>query len=162
MKKGLIVAMTSEGVIGKGNSLPWRIPEDLDLFKKITLGNTVVMGRKTYKSIGKPLPGRDNIVVSSSMEEGTHTVMCSKEKLVVCRSLEEAIARASRGDIFFIGGAKVYEQALMIVDEMYISWVRKDYEGDVHFPKIDFYGWKCDGFSSYDEFVQMHYVRRGR
>ena len=161
MKKGIIVAMTFDRVIGKGNSLPWHIPEDFELFKKITSGNTVVMGRKTYNSIGHPLPGRDNIIVSSSMNAKEVSVMRGNKKLVVCKALEEALDCASKHKkVFFIGGAKIYEQALMISDEMYISWVKKNYVGDVYFPKVNFNEWECDSISNYEDFSQMHYRRK--
>ena len=130
----IIAGMTKNRVIGKGNNLPWHIPEDLKNFKRVTSGNTVIMGRKTYDSIlsmiGHPLPNRNNIVISRSLQD---------ERVTVCRSVEEAVenGRSFEKDIFVIGGATIYKLFLPIADKKYISWIKKDYEGDVYFPKFN-------------------------
>src|SRR3990172_100449 len=113
----IIVAMDKNRVIGKNNEIPWHISEEVMNFKKLTSGNTVIMGRKTFESIGRPLPDRNNIVVSTSMPQTAG--------IDVCNSFEESIIKAkSYGkDIFVIGGATVYEQALPLADKMYISYV---------------------------------------
>jgi len=132
----IIVAMTEERVIGDHGSLPWRISEDLGLFKKITEGNTVVAGRKTFESFKvRPLPNRNNIVLSRGN--------FSFEGVVVCKSLEEGIAEArSYGrEIFVAGGASVYSLALPLATRLYISHVKRQYEGDTYFPQVDWDDW---------------------
>lgn len=149
----LIAAMTRSRVIGKNNGLPWHLPEDLKRFKRLTTGHPIVMGRSTYKSIGKPLPNRTNIVLSSSLEE--------QEGIVVCRSLQEALDAAQRvdKDIFIIGGASVYKQALPFADRLCLSWVVEDVKGDTYFPEVDWIEWKetfsedCEGFV-YKEYIK--------
>jgi len=126
----LIPAMTKSRVIGKDNNLPWKLPDDLKNFKRLTSGHTVIMGRKTYESIGRPLPNRNNIVVSSSLQA---------EGVTVSSSLKEALHHAASlgKEIFIIGGAKVYEQALPLADALYISHVSEDHDGDTFFPPFE-------------------------
>lgn len=127
----LIVAMTENRVIGVDNRLPWSIPEDLKRFKKITLGHPIVMGRKTYESIGKVLPGRTNIVIT---RERAYRV----EGGAVCHSLEEALewARRSPGadEVFVIGGAEIFRIALPYATRLYLTEVKWPFEGDTYFP----------------------------
>jgi len=141
----IIAALTKDRVIGKDNNLPWHISEDLQNFKKLTSGNTVVMGRKTYESIGKPLPNRKNIVVSRSVS--------SIEGVDVCSSLEDAIEKAkSYGkEIFIIGGASIYEMAIPLADKMYLSYVKVNYKGDTYFPKFDKDVWDVVSERTYNE-----------
>jgi len=143
----LIVGMTKERVIGKGNLLPWHIPEDLKNFKKITTGKTVIMGRKTFDSIvsmiGKPLPNRRNVVLSRSMES---------DEVEVCRSVEEAKEKFKDEEAFIIGGASVYKLFLPYVDRMYISWIKKDYEGDCYFPELNLDKFKIISKEDFEEF----------
>ncbi len=131
MKIAIIVAMTEKRVIGKENRLPWRIPEDLKRFKKLTMGHTVIMGRKTFESIGKPLPGRANVVISRNPDfqaPGT----------VIIRSLEEALDRCRNEDeVFVIGGSSLYRAALPLADRLYVTLVHGDFEGDTYFPDFD-------------------------
>jgi len=155
----IIAALTKDRVIGKDNALPWYIPEDLKNFKKLTSGNTVVMGRKTYESIGKPLPNRNNIVVSRSVP--------SIEGVDVCSSLEVAIekARSYGKEIFIIGGASIYELALPFADKMYLSYVKVNYKGDTYFPKFNQDGWNVISQRKYnegklDEFDLVIYERK--
>jgi len=153
MKINLIVAMTKDRVIGLPNALPWHISEDLRRFKKITDGQTVIMGRNTYGSIGRPLPNRHNIVLSNKDEE--------IDGAEVCGSLEEGlrVAKATGKQVFIIGGACVYEQALPLVDVMYISHVKKNYEGTVYFPEYDLDEWREEAREEFDEFVAVTYKR---
>jgi dihydrofolate reductase len=125
----IIAAMTKKRIIGKGNQLPWHIPEDLENFKKLTKGNTCIMGLATFHSIGKPLPNRHNIILSLE-KFGIPGVD-------VCTSIPEAVAKAkSYGkEIFICGGASIYKQFLPLADKMYISWIKKEYPGDVFFPE---------------------------
>ncbi|MCG3204745.1 MAG: Dihydrofolate reductase [Elusimicrobia bacterium] len=122
--------MTDDRVIGRDNQLPWHLSEDLVRFKKITSGHPIVMGRKTYESIGKPLPGRRNIVVTRSETmkiEGADTV----------HSLKEALQLAGEGETFVIGGATLFKEALPIADKLYMTLIHHDVPGDVHFPDFD-------------------------
>lgn len=132
----IIVAIAQNGTIGDKNSLLWHIKEDMRFFRTTTSGHAVVMGRKTFESLGsKPLPKRKNIVITraDSSFEGAFTA----------HSLEEAIAMAEGDDeIFIIGGAQIYAEALSVADRMYITRVERDYEGDTSFPKIDYSKWR--------------------
>lgn len=154
LQKIIIVAMTRERVIGLNGKMPWHISDDLKLFKKLTLGNTVIMGRATYDSIGKPLPKRDNIIVSAKVRE----IMGA----VVCPTLESAVEKAENlgRDIFFIGGASIYQQSLPIADAMHISWVKKEYDGDTCFPEFDQAGWQETEKTEYTEFTHILYRKK--
>lgn len=149
----IIVAMTSERVIGNQQGLPWHLPEDLQLFKCKTLGNTVIMGHKTYQSIGRPLPGRYNIVLSRAPATltGVH----------VCSSFIEGLTEAARHGqpIFVIGGAELYKKALPVASELHISWVEENAPGDVHFPPFNLDDWKVFSISEYSGFNHIHYQR---
>lgn len=132
----IIVAVARNGVIGDRNQLLWHISEDLRRFKAITSGHTVVMGRKTFESLGRPLPNRRNIVVSRQ----TDLAIPGCE---VARSLGEAVAIARNEDeVFIIGGGQIYEQALPLASRIYLTVVDADYEGDTHFPVIDPAVWR--------------------
>jgi len=150
----IIAAMAKNRVIGCDNKLPWHISDDLKNFKKLTSGNVVIMGRKTFESIGKPLPNRVNIVVSSSMPE--------KEGIIVCKSVNDAIQKAKTYDkeIFIIGGATVYEQTIPWADRMYLSYVKGNYEGDALFPKFDESKWKVVEKTDFPEFELIVYVKK--
>lgn len=137
MEVALIAAMAANGTIGRDGALPWHLSEDLKHFKKVTLAKPVVMGRKTYQSIGKPLPGRTNIVVTRNpeLELGGATVV---------HSLEEALAVAERlepAETLIIGGAELYELALPRASRMYLTYVHKEVEGDTFFPSFDPKAW---------------------
>lgn len=126
----LIVAHSRNRVIGKDGTLPWRIPGELKRFRELTMGNAVIMGRRSFEDIGKPLDGRLNIVLSSTGNyEG--------ENLVTARSLAEAIALAGDKKIFISGGGKVYKEALPITDVLYITEIDAEVEGDTYFPEFD-------------------------
>jgi len=129
----IIVAMAQNRVIGKDNKMPWHIPEDLAHFKRITTGHTVIMGRKTYLSIGKALPKRKNIVLS---RDASFQV----KDATVYHSLAEAIA--DEPDAFIIGGAAIYEQALPLANELYITHIEAEIDGDSRFPQIDWRQWQ--------------------
>ena len=155
----IIAAMTRDRVIGKDGKLPWRIPDDMDLFRQFTVGNTVIMGRKTYESIGRPLKDRVNIVVSSSMHGASG--------LYVCRSLEKALDLAGKLDLsngvkteaFVIGGSGLYQAALPLAGRMYISYVKQDYRGDAYFPEFSEEDWVVKERKEYNEFRWVHYER---
>jgi dihydrofolate reductase len=128
---GMIYAVSPEGVIGIGNKIPWRYPGDFRRFKRITMGAAVVMGRKTFESLGKPLPGRRNIVVTRSTLDAPG-IECAP-------SLEEAIARAGDADVWLIGGARIYEDGMNHADLIDVTYVPDRGNGPdaVHAPPID-------------------------
>lgn len=131
MIRSFIVAVARNGVIGHTNGLPWRLPADLAFFKRVTMGHPIIMGRKTYESIGRPLPGRTNIVVTRS--PGFAAPGC-----IVVGSLEEAYRAAGDAqEAFVIGGAQVYEAAFSGADRIYLTEVEADIEGDTWFPRFD-------------------------
>lgn len=127
----LIAALARNRVIGIENRLPWKLPEDLAHFKALTLGHPIVMGRKTFESLGRPLPGRRNIVITRNVDY--HPAGCEMAK-----SIPEAIALcADAQEVFFIGGAELYKQVLPIVDRMYLTEVQTEAQGDAWFPEFD-------------------------
>ena len=134
------VAVAENGVIGKNNDLPWHLPEDLKHFKEITLGKTVVMGRKTFESIfarlKKPLPGRKNVVIS---RQEAYKV---PEGVLVFKSLDDAYKALADEDLYIIGGAEIYKQALPLAEKLYMTHVAGNYQGDAFFPKLDFSQWE--------------------
>lgn len=126
----IVVAISNNGVIGKDNKLLWKQSEDLKRFKSLTLGQKVVMGRKTYESIGKPLPNRDNYVITRSLNE--------IEGCKVLKSFEEV--NKLEGDIFIIGGGEIYEKFITFADEIYLTIIDCDVDGDTFF-NLDFNEW---------------------
>ena len=142
MRCALIVAVAENGVIGIDNKMPWHIPADLKYFKKVTMGKPLLMGRKTFESLGKPLPGRPHIVVSRDQT-------FAYPEVEVRHSLEEGfdLAKAkaeSMGleEFMIIGGANIYQQLLPKVDRMYLTQVHTSYKGDAFFPDYDSQQWR--------------------
>jgi len=134
----LIAAVARNGVIGIDNRLPWHLPADLKHFKALTLGNTVIMGRKTWESLPakfRPLPGRRNVVVT---RDGSYRA----EGAVVALSLPAAIDAAETGEAFVIGGAELYAAALPLADRLQLTEIDAAFEGDTHFPAIDPRHWR--------------------
>lgn len=132
----LIVAMNSARVIGYQNRLPWHLPADLKYFRQTTLGKPVIMGRKTYESIGKPLDGRLNIVLSCDPDyvvNGGHVVADLEHALALCAEYPES---------FIIGGSSIYQLALPQVQRLYITWVEGEYQGDSYFPELSVTQWQ--------------------
>ena len=131
-----IVATSTNGAIGFAGGLPWHLRADLRRFRRLTTGHAVVMGRKTYESIGRPLPERTSIVL-------TRNPAFSAEGVLVAHRLDEALAMAAgSGEIFIIGGADVYEQALPRVEKLYVTRVHAEVAGDVFFPQLDGRQWR--------------------
>lgn len=141
----IIAAIGPNNVIGKRGALPWHLPEDLKHFKQITMGHPIIMGRKTHESIGKPLPGRVNIVITR--QEGYAAAGCE-----VFQSLEEAIAKYKDQDPFVIGGAEIYRAALPFADRLYITEVKIPTDGDVFFPEFDRSAWTETSRDPHDQF----------
>ncbi|MFA6311437.1 MAG: dihydrofolate reductase [Sterolibacterium sp.] len=129
----LIAAVAKNRVIGAGNTLPWRLPEDLKRFKALTLGHPIVMGRKTWESLGRPLPGRTNIVVSRN---GDFAAVGAQRVGSVAEALTVAAATGS-DEVFIIGGAEIYRQALPFAQRLQLTEIDRDFAGDVHFPAVD-------------------------
>lgn len=149
MRLALIVAQGLNRVIGNDNKLPWYLPEDLRYFKEVTMGKPIIMGRKTFESIGKPLPGRLNIVItrdSNWSAEGVKVVSGLGDAIEVGEGqalidgVEEAV---------IIGGAQIYAQSLYIVDRLYLTQVEAEPEGDAYFPEIDYSQWQELGRQSF-------------
>lgn len=138
----IVVAMAENRTIGKENGLPWRLSEDLKYFKKVTMGHPIIMGRKTFDSIGRPLPGRRNIVVTRQQEwshEGTDVV----HDLGSAISLATQIAQADgMNQAMLIGGAELYTQAIASCSRLYLTEVHAKVEGDAHFPDFDINDWQ--------------------
>ena len=135
MKRSLVVAVARNGVIGRDNALPWRLPADLAYFKRVTMGRPVVMGRRTYESIGKPLPGRKNIVVTRNRDY-------SAPGCTVVGSLDEAWRAAEDADeVCVIGGTTLFEETLPGADLIHLTEVEADIEGDTFFPPLDRNQW---------------------
>ena len=135
MQISLIVAISANNVIGKDNQLPWRLPADMKNFKQVTMGKPVIMGRNTYESIGKPLPGRTNIVITSKPDY-------EAKGCTVVHSLDTALAEVSASqEVMFIGGSTLYHEALPIVDRIYLTLIHSDFEGDTFFPHYNREQW---------------------
>lgn len=131
----LIVAMDRRGVIGRDGALPWRLSGDLRNFKAITMGKPLIMGRKTHESIGRPLPGRQNIVLTR--QEGYTAQGCD-----ICHDVEGALAAcAGAEEVMVMGGAALYEQFLPRAERIYLTRVRAEVNGDTHFPQFDENAW---------------------
>ena len=132
----LVAAVAANGVIGRDGDLPWRIPEDLRHFKAVTLGKPVIMGRRTWQSIGRPLPGRRNIVVTRDagfVAAGVETAASLDAALAMVGDVAEAMV---------IGGGEIYAQALPRAGRLYLTEIHEDAEGDVHFPPVDRAAWR--------------------
>ncbi len=130
--------MDKNNVIGKDNDLPWRLPADLAYFKKVTTGHAIVMGRKTFDSIGKPLPNRENIVITRNSE-------FTMEGCTVLHSIEEFLSLAKQREqeeLFVIGGAAIFKELMDNVDKLYITFIDEEVEGDTYFPEIDQEKWE--------------------
>jgi len=142
MKLSLIVAVSRNGVIGIDNHLPWHLPEDLKYFKSVTMGKPLIMGRKTYDSIGRPLPGRTNIVITrdpSWKAQGVEVAQSLETELQLGHSACEV---AGAEEIMVIGGEQIYRMTLPAADRLYLTQVDAEVEGDAFFPEVDFSQWK--------------------
>lgn len=161
MTISIICAVAANGVIGIDNRLPWTLPADLQRFKALTMGHPIVMGRNTYESIGKPLPGRTNIVVTR--QPGLK--ICGA---LTAGSLEQALALAANApEVFVIGGANLYAQALPLADRIYLTEIHQDFDGDARMPAVDRTRWRetaredhpADGSSPAYSFVTLQLCR---
>ena len=142
-----IVAMSLNRAIGKDNKLPWHLPEDLKWFKKLTTGHVIIMGRKTWDSIGKPLPNRESIVVSRTDVPGIRTV----------RTLNEINPNADAREYFIIGGAQLFKEALPLCSDLYLTLVKREVEGDVFLGSFEDRFVLHDTIQDSAEFSILHY-----
>ncbi len=158
MRLAIIVAQAQNRIIGINNNLPWHLPEDLRYFKQVTMGKPIIMGRKTFESIGRPLPGRTNIVVTRDAGYQPENVKVV-HSLEAARDLAESVCTVNGCDeAMVIGGSQVYEQALALADRLYLTQVHADVEGDAKFPAFNPGDWAeigredffADGPNPYD------------
>jgi dihydrofolate reductase len=157
MSINIIVAMTKQRIIGKNGKLPWEIKEDMKLFKEKTMGKTVIMGKTTWLSIPKkfrPLPERANIVLSTTLE--------NEKGIDICRNLKDGLKKGNekKQEIFCIGGARLYEEMLPFTDILHISWIKKNYDGDTYFPKINFEEWEEIETKEFNDFIYKKYFKK--
>lgn len=144
MPVSLVVAVAENGVIGRANALPWHLPDDLRYFKRVTLGKPIVMGRRTFESIGRPLPGRHNIVLTRDpawTADGVTTVHGLREALQVARA-EAAGDGDGDPEVMVIGGADIFALALPLADRLYLTEVKGRPDGDTYFPPLDPDDWR--------------------
>jgi dihydrofolate reductase len=142
---GLIVAAAENNAIGKNNQLLWHLPNDLKFFKNTTWGMPVIMGRKTFEAVNKPLPGRFNIVITR--QEGWKA-----EQVIVAAEMEDALKKAAEtncNEVFVIGGGEIYKQSMEIADKIYMTRVHAVLEGDTFFPVIDETKWQLDSLQEF-------------
>ncbi len=136
MKISIVVAMDANGVIGRDNELPWHLPADLQHFKKTTMGKPILMGRKTWESIGRPLPGRTNIVITRDSDY-------QADGCIVVNSIDAAMAAAGEQDeVMVIGGAEFYRQVLPRADTLYLTRIHASFDGDTVFPELYAADWR--------------------
>lgn len=149
-----IAAMSLNRVIGNGNQIPWHLPEDFKWFKATTTGHVIVMGRKTFESIGKPLPNRETIVLSRSAwsHSGVQTIS----------SLDELSAIAGDKQVFICGGAQIYEQALPLCSELFLTLVKREVVGDAFFPKFEEQFEQAEEIRDTPEFKILRYRNRAQ
>jgi dihydrofolate reductase len=139
MRVSILVAVAENGVIGRGGTLPWRLSDDLRRFKRLTMGHTIIMGRKTWESIGRPLPGRKMIVVS---RQANYRIDAGGVE--VAASLDEALRRAEEAgdeEAFIIGGAELYWEAIPRAERLYLTEVHANVAGDTHLPRVEWNQW---------------------
>lgn len=144
-----IVAMSLNRAIGKDNKLPWHLPEDLRWFKKLTTGHVIIMGRKTWESIGKPLPNRESIVVTRREIPGIRTV----------RNLAEIDPATDARDYFIIGGAQLFTEGLRLCSDLFLTLIKREVEGDVFLPPFESDFRLFETIQDTPEFKILHYVR---
>ena len=153
MKVSLIVAAADNGVIGRRNELPWRLSADLRRFKELTMGHAIIMGRKTYESIGRPLPGRRMIII-------TRQPTFAAPSAEVVGSLDDALAAAvqqGEDEAFIIGGAEIFAQAMTRAERLFLTRVHAEVEGDVYFPPLDPKSWRQTAARRHDADANNEY-----
>ena len=154
----LVAAVARNGVIGAGGGIPWHLPGEQRRFKELTLGHVLVMGRLTYESIGRPLPGRTTVVVTR-----TAGWNAGDDGVLVAPGVPEAIAVAGTVDeeVFVVGGSRVYEAALPLADKLELTWVDAEPEGDARFPAVDWDAWREVAREEHEGWAAVTYERAG-
>ena len=159
MRIVIIVAIAKNGVIGKANcEMPWHIKEDFQHFKKTTMGFPIIMGRKSFESLGKPLPGRENIVVTRNTN-----LKYDFDGIKIFYSLQDAVdytRSLNKDKVFITGGGEIYNQSILFADEMIISHMKFDVVGEVKFPDFNVDDWKIISREEKEEFEIVTYLRR--
>jgi dihydrofolate reductase len=158
MRLSIIAAVAENGVIGRGGKLPWHLSDDLRRFKQLTMGHTIVMGRRTWESIGRPLPGRRTIVVSRQVD---YRVVA--ENVVLAASLDDALQfaqGAGDADVFIVGGAELYRDALPRADRLCLTRVHADVPGDTYFPQFDLREWQLTASEHHEADANNDYAFR--
>jgi dihydrofolate reductase len=162
-----LVAVAKNRVIGKNNAMPWRLSPDLKRFKALTMGHPIIMGRKTYESIGRPLPGRTSIIITSQTEyevQGAIVVHSIAEALTAChddKGNEDKPVAAHDTESFVIGGAEIFQQMLPLCDRLYVTEIQRDFDGDVLFPEFNQEEWKETSREKHrwdDNGLEYHFV----
>jgi dihydrofolate reductase len=160
----ILVAMAKNRVIGRNNALPWQLPPDLRRFKELTMGHHIVMGRKTYESIGRPLPGRTNVII-------TRQAGYQVPGAIVVASIDQALKVCSAGkevdqEIFVIGGAQIYRQSLGLCQRIYITEIQQEFDGDTLFPELNQQEWREISREKHrlndDDGLEYHFVALDR
>lgn len=134
----MVAAMARNRIIGSGNRIPWRLPADMAHFRRTTMGHSILMGRKTFESIGKALDGRRNIVLTSNRQY-------KAEGCDIVHSVEEALERYGNEELYVIGGAEIYRLFMPYADKLFMTEIDQDFEGDASFPEIDLEEWAVTG-----------------
>lgn len=142
MHLAIIVAAAENGVIGRNNALPWHLPGDLQYFKRVTMGKPIVMGRKTFESIGRPLPGRTNVVISRDPEYSAEGVRVVGSLDTALRMAQDIALIDGAEELVVIGGAEIYRDALPLARRLYLTEVHAVIDGDAHLPDIDWGHWR--------------------
>jgi dihydrofolate reductase len=153
MRISFIVAKSENHVIGKNNQLPWHLKDDLQNFKKITMGHHILMGRKTFESIGKPLPGRLSLVVSTQSKPNTENVLWFNS---IFRAIKHA-ERNGETESFIIGGEQIFRSALSLADRIYLTEVKGVVDGNVYFPSLSLKNWKKVSEQHFEKNAQNDY-----
>jgi dihydrofolate reductase len=138
MKVSIVVAVAQNNVIGKDNQLLWHLPNDLKFFKQLTSGHHILMGRKTYQSIGKPLPNRTNMIITADQNFEAPSCLVFTD---INKAIEEAM-QANEHELFIIGGAQIYKLAMPLVNKIYLTKIDASFDGDTFFPEIKPSEWK--------------------
>lgn len=153
----IVAAIARNGVIGAGGGLPWHLPDELRRFKRLTLGHVLVMGRRTYESVGRPLPGRTTVVVTrnAGWDAGADGVL-------VAHDLADALAKGAAVDeqLFVVGGAEIYAEAVPLADRLELTFVDAAPEGDTVFPEVDWAAWREVGHEEGEGWTAVTYERR--
>jgi dihydrofolate reductase len=152
LKLALIVAAARNNVIGRNNTLPWHLPQDLKYFKSVTLGKPIIMGRKTYESIGRPLPGRVNIVITRQSGWMAEGVKVASDLTSAIAFAQQALSEStgSADEAMIIGGAEIYRSSIELVQRIYLTRINADIDGDAFFPELDSHTWRQVSVTSGD------------